>query len=119
MRTAAKRHATTSEEPGVGAGVLFRSLEPVDGVALMERHRKTDKLHDLARGPGRLAAALEIDLRLDGVDLCAEGPLWLGTPVRKTARIGTSARIGITREVDRPLRFFEEGNPFVSGPTTS
>jgi DNA-3-methyladenine glycosylase len=109
----------TSEEPGVGAGVLFRSLEPVDGVALMERHRKTDKLHDLARGPGRLAAALEIDLRLDGVDLCAEGPLWLGTPVRKTARIGTSARIGITREVDRPLRFFEEGNPFVSGPTTS
>lgn len=82
----------------------------------MERLRNTDKLRDLARGPGRLAAALEIDKRLDGVDLCADGPLWLGTAVRKTAHIGTTVRIGITRDVDRPLRFFEVGSPFVSGP---
>jgi DNA-3-methyladenine glycosylase len=82
----------------------------------MERRRKTDKLMDLARGPGRLAAALQIDQRLDGVNLCADGPLWLGTAVRKTAQIDTSTRIGITREVGRLLRFFEAGNPFVSGP---
>ena len=105
----------TSEEPGVGAGVLLRALEPLDGIDLMKRLRKTDKLTDLARGPGRLAVALEIDLRLDGVDLCADGPLWLGTAVRETAPISTSVRIGITREVDRPLRFFEAGSPFVSG----
>jgi 3-methyladenine DNA glycosylase Mpg len=55
----------------------------------MERRRKTDKLMDLARGPGRLARALEIDRRLDGIDMCAEGPLWLGTAVRKTGHIGT------------------------------
>jgi DNA-3-methyladenine glycosylase len=82
----------------------------------MKRLRKTDKLTDLARGPGRLAAALEIDQRLDGVDLCANGPLWLGTAVRETVRISTTVRIGITREVDRRLRFFEAGSPFVSGP---
>jgi DNA-3-methyladenine glycosylase len=106
----------SAEEPGVGAGVLFRALEPLEGINLMERRRKTDKLMDLARGPGRLALALQIDRRLDGLDLCADGPLWLGTAVRKTGHIGTSTRIGITREVGRLLRFFEVGSPFVSGP---
>lgn len=106
----------TAEEPGIGSGVLLRALEPIEGIKQMEMSRKTDKLIDLARGPGRLAAALQIDQRLDGVDLCADGPLWLGSAVRKTAPIGTSVRIGITREVDRSLRFFEVGNPFVSGP---
>jgi len=106
----------TAEEPGVGSGVLLRALEPLEGINQMERYRKTDKLMDLARGPGRLAAALQIDRRLDGVDLCADGSLWLGTAARKAAHIGTSVRIGITREVGQLLRFFEVGNPFVSGP---
>jgi DNA-3-methyladenine glycosylase len=106
----------TSEEPGVGAGLLLRALEPLEGIDLMKRLRKTDKLTDLARGPGRLGTALEIVPSLDGVDLCADGPLWLGTAVRKTAPIRASVRIGLTREVERPLRFFEVGSPFVSGP---
>jgi DNA-3-methyladenine glycosylase len=106
----------TAEEPGVGAGVLLRAIEPLEGINLMKRLRKTDKLKDLARGPGRLAAALQIDQRLDGVDLCANGPLWLGTAVRETADIRTTVRIGITHEVGRLLRFFEAGSPFVSGP---
>jgi DNA-3-methyladenine glycosylase len=106
----------SAEEPGVGAGVLLRALEPLEGIKLMERRRRTEELVDLARGPGRLAVALQIDQRLDGVDLCMDGPLWLGTAVQKTAHIGTSVRIGITREVDRLLRFFEVGSPFVSGP---
>ncbi|MGB2628777.1 MAG: DNA-3-methyladenine glycosylase [Candidatus Acidiferrum sp.] len=104
----------TSEEPGVGAGVLLRAIEPLEGIKLMKQLRKTDKLRDLARGPGRLAAALQIDKQLDGVDLCANGPLWLGTAVRETAQISTAVRIGITREVGRLLRFFEKDNPFVS-----
>jgi DNA-3-methyladenine glycosylase len=106
-----------AEKPGVGAGVLLRAIEPLEGIELMKRLRKTDKLRDLARGPGRLAAALQIDRRLDGVDLCANGPLWLGTAVRETARVSTTVRIGITREVGRRLRFFEVGSPFVSGPS--
>lgn len=106
----------TAEEPGVGAGVLLRAIEPLEGINIMKRLRKTDNLRDLARGPGRLATALQIDPQLDGVDLCASGPLWLGTAVRDTVHIGTTTRIGITHEADRPLRFFEVGSPFVSGP---
>jgi DNA-3-methyladenine glycosylase len=106
----------TAEDPEVGAGVLLRAIEPLEGINLMKRLRKTDKVIDLARGPGRLAAALQIDRRLDGVDLCANGSLWLGTAVRETAQISTTVRIGITREVGRLLRFFETGSPFVSGP---
>ena len=106
----------SAEEPGVGAGVLLRAIEPLEGINVMKRLRKTDKVIDLARGPGRLAAALQIDKRLDGVDLCAEGPLWLGTAVRETAHVRATVRIGITHEVGRLLRFFEADNPFVSGP---
>jgi DNA-3-methyladenine glycosylase len=106
----------SAEKPGVGAGVLLRAMEPLEGIDLMEQRRKTDRLTDLARGPGRLAVALQIDLRLDGIDLCSDGPLWLAAGVRKTTQIGTSTRIGISREVGRLLRFFEVGSPFVSGP---
>jgi len=105
----------TSESRGIGGGVLIRALEPLDGVALMQRWRRTARLLDLARGPGRLAAAMGIDKRLDGLNLCAKGPLWLGAAVRPTGAIGTSIRIGITREVNRERRFFERANPFVSG----
>ena len=108
----------SAEAPGVGAGVLLRAIEPLEGINVMKRLRNTDKLTDLTRGPGRLASALQIDRRLDGVDLCADGPLWLGTAVRETARVRTTVRIGITRERSRRLRFFEAGNPFVSGPST-
>src|SRR6201997_164005 len=68
----------SSETPGVGAGVLIRAIEPTDGISIMQRNRGTERMRDLARGPGRLCAALNIDRRLDGVDLCREGPLWLG-----------------------------------------
>ena len=106
----------TSEAVGVGAGVLLRALEPIQGIDRMERLRGGAGLLDLARGPGRLAQAMQIDLRQDGLDLCTAGPLWLATSRRKTGAIGTSVRIGLTRNVDRKLRFYERGNPYVSGP---
>ena len=105
----------TSERRGIGAGVLIRAIEPLDGIPLMRRRRGTQRLLDLSRGPGRLAAAMGIDKRLDGLDLCAKGPLWLGAAVRHAGDIGTSVRIGITREVRRMRRYYERGNPFVSG----
>lgn len=106
----------SGEKPGLGAGVLVRAIEPLEGVALMRHHREVAREIDLARGPGRLAAALAIDRRYNGVDLCAAGPLWLGAPVRPPGRIGRSARIGISRETERKLRFFERDNAYVSGP---
>lgn len=105
-----------SEPAGTAAAVLIRALEPLDGIELMQRHRKTTRLLDLTRGPGRLAAALQIDRRHDGRDLCAPGALWLGVTRHPTGPIGKSVRIGISRAADLPLRFYERGNPLVSGP---
>ena len=106
----------SSESPGVGAGVLLRAVEPLEGIELMQRHRGTTRLRDLARGPGRLATAFGIGGKFDSMDLCGKGPLWLGSAVRAAGPIGTSPRIGISREVKRRLRFYERGNPHVSGP---
>ena len=106
----------SSEVAGVGAGVLLRALEPLEGIALMAAHRGTSRLLDLARGPGRLAAALRVDRGLDGVDLCANGPLWLGAIAQVPGASARSVRIGLSREVDRLLRFYECGSSFVSGP---
>jgi DNA-3-methyladenine glycosylase len=110
----------SSEALGIGAGALIRALEPVEGVAIMQQNRGVERLRDLTRGPGRLAQALKIDRSLDGLDLCQEGPLWLGRDDRGASeigenKIGESVRIGITREPDRVLRFYLRGSPFVSG----
>ena len=118
----------SAEVAGVGGGVLIRALEPLEGIERMQERRGTTRRLDLARGPGRLASALSIDRSLDGVDLCAAGPLWLGISERlldpvdlRTGRpalfvVAKSQRIGITRAAHRLLRFYERGNPFVSGP---
>ncbi len=106
----------TSEAAGVGAGVLLRALEPLEGIDRMQGLRGGAGLLDLARGPGRLAQAMQIDLRQDGLNLCAAGPLWLAANRQKTVAIGKSVRIGLTRSVDRELRFYERANPYVSGP---
>jgi len=101
---------------GIGTGVLIRALQPLEGIAIMQQNRGTERLRDLARGPGRLAQALRIDRRLDGIDLCQKGPLWLARDVHKPGDIGQGLRIGITKDADRPLRFFLYDSPFVSGP---
>jgi DNA-3-methyladenine glycosylase len=104
----------SSEAAGIGAGVLIRALEPVDGVAIMRVHRRVENLRDLARGPGRLAQALRIDRSLDGLDLCQRGTLWLAHG-DAPGEIGESVRIGITKDAERVLRFYARGSPYVSG----
>jgi DNA-3-methyladenine glycosylase len=106
----------SSEEDGVGGGVLIRALEPLAGLSLMAARRRTDRLLDLARGPGRLAQALDIDRRLDGTDLLAPGPLWLADDGVPPPELRVTTRIGITKDAERPLRFIVDGSPFVSGP---
>jgi DNA-3-methyladenine glycosylase len=106
----------TSEAAGVGGGVLLRAIEPLEGIeAMAAAFRGKRPRADLGRGPGRLAKALRIDTRQDGLDLCAAGPLWLATTRRDPGRIGESVRIGISRDVERVLRFYESGNQHVSG----
>lgn len=111
----------SSEIEGVGSGVLLRAMEPLHGLDLMRRNRGVDTTRDLARGPGRLAMALGVDRSFDGIDLCAGGPLRLAADPRaidghEMASIGTSVRIGITKDAERPLRFYLRGSVFSSGP---
>jgi DNA-3-methyladenine glycosylase len=116
---------------GQGTGVLIRALEPLEGIEQMQKNRGMKNIHQLAKGPGRLAEALQIDKRLDGTDLCVapaasrrfsanksrpRHPLWLAESLTPTAAISASKRIGITKEIHRPLRFYERNNPYVSGP---
>jgi len=106
----------SSETAGIGAGVLIRALEPLEGIPIMRLNRGIERLRDLARGPGRLTASLRVDRCLDGADLCREGPLWLGRGDGEPGEIGQSIRIGISRDASRILRFYLRGSQFVSGP---
>jgi DNA-3-methyladenine glycosylase len=112
----------SSERRGTGAGVLLRALEPLAGIDHMRRARKQpsgarkdDRLLDLARGPGRLTSALQVDLRHDGIDLFAGGPLWIGSDGTTVDIIGESTRIGITKGADARLRYFVAGSAYLSG----
>ncbi len=106
----------SAEIEGVGAGVLVRAAEPLLGLDIMHARRPARSGTDLTSGPGKLTLAMGIRPQHSGVDLCAPGNLWLAKSLHPAGTIGTSVRIGITKEVERPLRFFERGNPNLSGP---
>src|SRR5437660_6382099 len=61
------------EPPGVGAAVLIRALEPVEGVDAMRARRGLERIEDLCSGPGKLTQALGIGLQLNDTSLTA-GP---------------------------------------------
>jgi DNA-3-methyladenine glycosylase len=107
----------SAEDEDIGAGVLLRAVEPLEGIARMEARRPGVKLRDLARGPGRLTLAFGVGPSLNGVDLCTGKGLWLGAMARaKAVTVAATTRIGLSREMHRPLRFYEVDSPFVSGP---
>jgi DNA-3-methyladenine glycosylase len=99
---------------GVPEAVLIRALEPLEGMDIMLRRRGHVDPRQLTNGPGKLAQALAIDGALNGHDLTLL-PLQLctGEPVPDD-RVVTTTRIGISRAVDRPWRFYEKGNLWVS-----
>lgn len=105
-----------SELAGSGSGVLIRAIEPLEGIDTMERRRSSRIKRDLARGPGRLCAAMGIHKSHLGQHLSASSRIWL-EPYRDVSgdEIATSARIGISSGVDLPLRFYLRGSPYVSG----
>lgn len=99
---------------GTAAAVLVRALEPLVGLDLMRARRGVAREPLLCAGPGRLCQALGITLADHGTDLTRTGRLWLA-PGPPPATILTGPRVGISRAVDRPWRFWEAGNPHVSG----
>jgi DNA-3-methyladenine glycosylase len=103
-----------------GAAVLIRAVEPLDGIAQMIGARGTSKVRDLARGPGRLCQAFQIDRGLDGAGLTASaGPLFIqpGDPLANVV-IAQTPRIGINvsaAAIAAPWRLIVRENAFVSG----
>ena len=105
------------EPEGVGAAVLIRALEPVDGIDLMRARRGVVRVEDLCSGPGKLTQALGIGLELNGSDLRA-GPILFGPrpSAWRDPEVVVGTRIGITKAVELPWRFCAGGNPNVSRP---
>jgi DNA-3-methyladenine glycosylase len=106
----------SSEAGGIGSGVLLRALEPLCGTEHMQRNVSHVKPNDLTRGPGRLAAALRIDRRHDGLNLFTDKQLWIGNDGHEIKSIGESVRIGLTKAADERLRYFVAGSRYLSGP---
>jgi len=106
-----------TEPAGTPSAVLLRAVEPLEGVAAMQRRRETEVLRDLARGPGRLCEAFAVDRALDGYDLTLGRELWIAEPDAPAAPCETivTPRIGVTSAHDLPLRFALANCPYVSG----
>lgn len=104
------------EPEGVGAAVLIRALEPLDGIEEMfgRRGSRITRDNELCSGPGKLTQALGIGLDLNGTSL-VDGPVVITERVSQPATV-ESRRIGITKAVDLPWRFSAAGNPHVSPP---
>ena len=100
---------------GRASAVLIRAIEPLKGQEVMKFNRKNPSSEiNLTNGPAKFCQAFLIDRRLNGHDL-SELPLKLELkPSIKNSEIITTTRIGISRDIDRPWRFYIKDNPYVS-----
>ncbi|MCC6442962.1 MAG: DNA-3-methyladenine glycosylase [Armatimonadetes bacterium] len=97
----------------VPEAVLIRAVEPVEGIALMRRRRRTEKIERLASGPGKLCQAFGIDLAYNRADLTG-GPLTVEEGPGASFETVAAPRIGITQGAEFSWRFYIAGNRFVS-----
>jgi DNA-3-methyladenine glycosylase len=106
-----------AEDEGVGAAVLIRALEPLEGLELMRERRGLQRAEDLCSGPGKLTQALDIELDLNGSDLLG-GPIAIEPPRPgwEAPELLAGPRIGITKAVELPWRFCAAGSRSVSRP---
>lgn len=109
---------------GTPGGILFRALEPLEGIAEMYKLRGIEEGSDqrkLTSGPGRLAAAFGITRERDnGKDLTSSrSDLYIADDGTSPPEVLITKRIGITKAADMPLRYIVAGNRFVSGRITA
>lgn len=103
-----------------GSAVLIRAIEPLDGIDEMIKNRfgrklKNDKeIFNLTSGPGKVCKAFDINREHSGLDLMGSQVFIIDQPKVEKNRVGISKRIGITKSVNLPWRFFEIGNPYLS-----
>jgi DNA-3-methyladenine glycosylase len=97
-------------------GVLIRAIEPLRGIGRMKKNRGWSGSDDLAKGPGNLTRALEIDKDLSGTDLTKIGPLFIAEAETRSLTIVRTKRIGLSSAREKPGRFIIRDNPYVSNP---
>ena len=98
---------------GFGSAVLIRGLEPVSGIEVVEANRGMTG-PTATNGPGKLCEALRIDRSLGGHDLRREPLRLLSGGLEPSESVTKTTRIGISKAVERPWRFYITGNPYVS-----
>ena len=94
--------------------VLIRGVEPIDGIKHMIRNRKGKDDINLTNGPGKLSQALQINKKLNNYDLTKKGKLFIVDSEKRTEKVLSSGRIGISRDVEKEWRFYLDGNAYVS-----
>jgi DNA-3-methyladenine glycosylase len=105
---------------GKGTAVLIRAVEPLSGIEIMINNRFKRKLKNekeiinLTSGPGKICEAFGFNKEHSGLDLTKNFVYLIDQKKLERNKIGISKRIGITKSVDLPWRFFEIGNPFLS-----
>lgn len=105
---------------GVGEAVLFRALEPLQGLDIMQARRATKRFDMLCSGPARLSQALAIPRSLNGCPLFRGSfQIWsadalAGISPIEEGSVGETTRVGISKAIDLPLRFYVKNNPHVS-----
>jgi len=105
----------TAEREGVPGAVLVRALEPLEGIELMRKRRGTKLEKELTSGPGKLTKAMAITGAHHGLDLTdQDSELIIVEGQPKDFTVGSSHRIGVSADLERKLRFYIDGNPFVS-----
>ncbi|TKJ25643.1 MAG: 3-methyladenine DNA glycosylase [Hadesarchaea archaeon B3_Hades] len=105
----------TTEREGVPGAVLIRALEPVTGVKLMHGRRRVSSERGLTSGPGRLTQAMGITHEHHELDLAdVRSELVIVEGKVECFEVASSHRIGVSSDLERELRFYIRGNPFVS-----
>jgi len=102
-----------TEPEGAAGAVLIRALEPLLGIDEMTARRRGRALGELTNGPGKLAAALGLDLSDNGSRL-GDGPLVVFGSTCVQPRIATSGRVGLSAGWEAQLRFYAYDDPWVS-----
>lgn len=100
------------------SAVLIRSVEPICGIELFKQRRGAVADKSLTRGPGNLCQAFGFRLEHDGVDLVEDQSIWIEISGEST-EIFCSPRIGITRNADAFLRYYDPASAYVSGSRAS
>ena len=98
----------------VGA-VLIRALEPIEGIEVMKKNRNVNEIKNLTNGRGKLTKALAVTKEVNGANVTSsKSEVYVVEGDNEKLEIGKSHRIGVSKDLKKPLRFFIKGNPFVS-----